>query len=72
MLIVQLDRALPLANSTEMEWLDIATGNVGSNESCFLAAFNGSQVRYVFIAFSLSSSLSLPHSLTLICILLFD
>ncbi|KAG5674305.1 hypothetical protein PVAND_004283 [Polypedilum vanderplanki] len=42
--VLKLDRALPLANNTEIQWLDIATGSSGGlNDSCFLTAFNSSQ-----------------------------
>lgn len=40
--------ALPLANNTETQWLDIATSRdaVGVGESCFATVFNSSQVRF--------------------------
>ncbi|KAL7042685.1 hypothetical protein ACKWTF_001246 [Chironomus riparius] len=43
--VLKLDMALPLANNTETQWLDIATSRdaVGTTESCFATVFNNSQ-----------------------------
>jgi len=43
--VLKLDIALPLANNTETQWLDIATSRdaVGTAGSCFATVFNSSQ-----------------------------
>lgn len=52
---IQLDRALPLANNVQIQWLDIASSGVGAsaNDSCFSTVFNASsQVKFSLLHFS--------------------
>jgi len=40
MLILQLDRTLPLANNTEIQWLDVSNGPQPNGSDCFSTIFN--------------------------------
>ncbi|XP_070494989.1 trypsin eta-like [Chironomus tepperi] len=62
--VLKLDMALPLANNTETQWLDIATSRdaVGTSGSCFATVFNSSQENEGLYSISKRPS-NLQHSI---------